>query len=456
MNFKLRATTLLTITTIFNTARVEAQSAIPVFKKAKTSIFFIRTDRGGGTGFCVGKTGLVATALHVIDGAKSVSVSQSGSSKVISNVGLAAVNSDRDLAILRLSSNPCIPLDLANSDKVQTGQRIIVIGNPLALQDIEASISDGLISGVRHMGEKGSVIQVSAPLSPGNSGGPVLNEDGRVIGVVDFKLTEGELLNFAMPSNEVADLLRTSERQRDLFSWSPREHEAYRGTANQVSTVAQELFSKMAKASNTCQLEDSAWTSTYVSGASRWELKHIEKKSFGSIVEGFTVDSHSGRVVPFTQGHSVKGKWDKIGTKIDVSSLTEDDLIGHLTDNWYCFCPSVTSLWREVSVSNDTFQGSPAFKLRVKEPFFDSAITFWIDKSTYYVIGREFVLRGADRPEVINEIFSDFHLVDGFAISFTTYKKGSGPGVTETVSEFQANKGWPDYVFDPPNRSPAP
>jgi S1-C subfamily serine protease len=82
---------------------------------------------------------------------------------------------------------------------------VLVVGNPYGL--FEGSLSDGIISSLRDFPHVGRVLQITAPVSPGNSGGPVVNMSGQVVGVVTFGLKQGQNLNFAMPWFTLARLL---------------------------------------------------------------------------------------------------------------------------------------------------------------------------------------------------------------------------------------------------------
>jgi serine protease Do len=95
-------------------------------------------------------------------------------------------------------------LKLADSDDIQIGERVIAIGNPYGLQ---FSVSDGIVSAVHRQGisELEVYIQTTAALNPGNSGGPLINTQGKVIGINNFKISEGESLGFALESNYIKD-----------------------------------------------------------------------------------------------------------------------------------------------------------------------------------------------------------------------------------------------------------
>ena len=106
-----------------------------------------------------------------------------------------------DLALLKISGD-CDKLSLGDSDKVQVGEKVIAIGNPLGLQ---FSVSQGIVSAIHREGPNGldAYIQTDTPLNPGNSGGPLIDQNGRVIGINNFKIGDSESLGFALESNYI-------------------------------------------------------------------------------------------------------------------------------------------------------------------------------------------------------------------------------------------------------------
>ncbi len=157
-----------------------------------------------GSGFFI-DIGYVATNYHVIKGQKQLYAKSVGDQKRYTIEEIVAIDEKHDLAILRISGpNPPI-LDLENSDKIEIGETIYTVGNPIGL---EGTVSKGIVSSIRDFGS-GTRIQIDAPTSPGNSGGPVLNEKGKVIGVSvsGFQGIGVENLNFAVPSNYLKALL---------------------------------------------------------------------------------------------------------------------------------------------------------------------------------------------------------------------------------------------------------
>src|SRR5690606_4902909 len=107
-----------------------------------------------------------------------------------------AVDADRDLAIIEIDAPGKLPtLPLGNSDIVMPGDSVVVIGNPMRL---DFTVSDGLISSVRPV-DNDVILQISAPISQGSSGGPLFNSFGEVIGVATMVSSEGQNLNFGVP-----------------------------------------------------------------------------------------------------------------------------------------------------------------------------------------------------------------------------------------------------------------
>jgi len=159
-----------------------------------------------GSGFLITKDGYMITNYHVISGAHYVSV-KFEDGKTIEKVYLVAKDQQKDLAVLNISINTPHCFYLGNSDDVKIGEEIMVIGNPLGY--LEGTVSDGIISAIRDFNGK-KYIQITAPVSMGNSGGPLINKKGEVIGVVTAGVPPifGQNLNFALPINYVRDVIK--------------------------------------------------------------------------------------------------------------------------------------------------------------------------------------------------------------------------------------------------------
>ena len=181
-----------------------------IFQEYAAAVVSISSGPGGGTGFFLDRTGLIATNHHVIapaHGPAGLSVKLFDGS-VIERVEVLARDAEDDLALLRVhTERPIKAVDLGDSDATTIGERVVSIGNPLGL---EHTMTDGIVS-ARRMRHGRPFIQTSAPVSPGNSGGPLFNMRGAVIGITTESLSAfglGEGLSFAVPVNVLKRLVR--------------------------------------------------------------------------------------------------------------------------------------------------------------------------------------------------------------------------------------------------------
>lgn len=193
----MRATlTFLLLITMTQVAALDVKS---VFETTRPSVVLIvaydENDQpiGMGSGFFFGDTKTLATNLHVVQNASKLAIKlSSGETGWIDTV--LGVDAGRDLALLQ-SSVPGTPIKAAGR-LPDIGEDILAIGNPSGL---EGTVSTGIISGIRT--EDGSqYFQITAPISPGSSGGPIIDENSEVLGVSTFYLDGAQSLNFAMPA----------------------------------------------------------------------------------------------------------------------------------------------------------------------------------------------------------------------------------------------------------------
>ena len=194
-----------------------SQTPQQIAKSVLTStVLIVMEDANGksissGSGFFI-ERGMIATNLHVVEGVLKGYVKRVGTNKKYPIIGIAAMDSRQDLAILIVSDFGAPILPLGNSDKVQVGESIYVAGNPIGF--LEGTFSNGIVSGVREFRVDSKRIQITAPISKGSSGGPVLNSKGEVIGVAVSTITAGQNLNFAIPSDYLNELLNKVKGQR--------------------------------------------------------------------------------------------------------------------------------------------------------------------------------------------------------------------------------------------------
>ncbi|MFO0634029.1 MAG: trypsin-like peptidase domain-containing protein [Nannocystaceae bacterium] len=179
-----------------------------LFQRWAPSGVTLQVSRGGddgvGTGFVVDARGTIATNHHVVADAERIAVKLFDGTR-IDRVELLDSDADADLALIRVQTDHAlVPVVLGVSDDVVVGETVVVIGNPIGL---EHTLTDGLVS-ARRVYEGKKFIQMSAPVSPGNSGGPVFNRYGDVVGVTVAKLF-GENLNLAVPIDRLKPMIKS-------------------------------------------------------------------------------------------------------------------------------------------------------------------------------------------------------------------------------------------------------
>ena len=161
-------------------------------KLSRGSGFFVESDR-------------IVTNRHVIEGAYRAEV-HSSTGAVYPVKGVLAVDAEGDIALLKIDVTQIRPLPLDKTSP-QEGESVVVIGNPLGL---EGSVTNGIVSAVRDIPTFGRIIQITAPISSGSSGSPVVNMQGQVIGIATLQITGGQSVNFAIPSERISQLQTTT------------------------------------------------------------------------------------------------------------------------------------------------------------------------------------------------------------------------------------------------------
>jgi S1-C subfamily serine protease len=196
---------------------------VQVAKQMGPSVVYIESDIGTGSGFVVGDK-MVLTNLHVIEGAKSLLVKFKDGS-LIELDEVLYVDRPRDIAILHLASAKADSSAKLSRSLPEQGEAIIALGNPAGL---EFSITRGITSAIRDSGylrqkldyssatEPAKWIQTDAAISPGNSGGPLVNKKGEVVGMNTFAVVKnlGQNLNFAISSIDLAEAVRAAKSKK--------------------------------------------------------------------------------------------------------------------------------------------------------------------------------------------------------------------------------------------------
>jgi tetratricopeptide (TPR) repeat protein len=197
--------------TSVNTIAVAQENLPDLVRHVKPSVVSVTTyDAKGeslisGSGFFI-RPGQVMTNLHVVRGAQRAEIKTlEGKGRSYPVAGLLAVDEEADLALLSVD----LPLERSRAALMGTalpeeGERVFAIGNPLRL---EGSVSDGIVSAVRDVPNLGKIIQVTVPISHGNSGSPLFNMKGQVVGIVTVKVTNGQNINLALSSARIVTLL---------------------------------------------------------------------------------------------------------------------------------------------------------------------------------------------------------------------------------------------------------
>lgn len=188
-----------------------------IIENSVKAVVTIKTDVGQGTGFIITSNGYLVTNAHLLSGGKTIESTNYEKEKIPTE--LVGYNAELDVALLKMAGEYDY-LILGNSDETQVGERVIAIGNPLGLQ---FSVTEGIVSGIHRPGinELEAYTQTDAALNPGNSGGPLINKKGEVIGINNFKMGSGESLGFALESNYIKDAVNAislEKLQREILS----------------------------------------------------------------------------------------------------------------------------------------------------------------------------------------------------------------------------------------------
>ena len=221
---------LLIITACVTNIRAETEmiDLKALAKKARPAVMLLIVSDANGkeiatsTGFMVSADGKLITNYHVVRNAAAL-VAKAENGSEFPAMSVLVEDSLNDLALVRIKGRDFAFLSLGAGDNAEVGSRIAVIGSPLGL---EGTLSEGIISAVRVSPEGQRVLQISAAISPGSSGSPVLNAYGEVIGVAAAKRPGGESLNFAAPVKAAKVILaqgETAVAQRSFNEGVPQQ-----------------------------------------------------------------------------------------------------------------------------------------------------------------------------------------------------------------------------------------
>jgi len=199
-----------------------SQAVISVVERVSPSVVHVSDGRGGASGFVIAPDGYVLTNAHVVEHASTAEVTlHDGSTH---RASLSGRDPSTDLAVLRIDDGPAlVSAELGDSDALRVGQLVIAIGDPLGFQ---STVTTGVVSALaRSLHARDgrlieNVIQTDAALNPGNSGGPLVDTSGRVVGVNTAIIPNAQGICFAVPSataRQVAGALIRDGRVRRAY-----------------------------------------------------------------------------------------------------------------------------------------------------------------------------------------------------------------------------------------------
>jgi S1-C subfamily serine protease len=188
------------------------QSTADTFRKSFPAVVLVKQQDGTGTGFLVTRTGRFLTNHHVVEAATNLTVvwrDDENGEELTAPARVLAADPLADVALLAILApgRAFTPLALADSDAVRTGDRVVAIGNPgFGARVLSHTATEGIVSGRNRRVGGRAFFQVSAAVNPGNSGGPLFNDRGQVIGMVTLK-ADLENVGFAVPANDLREFL---------------------------------------------------------------------------------------------------------------------------------------------------------------------------------------------------------------------------------------------------------
>ncbi len=198
----------------YHAGRPDTASITEAAARFAPAVVVVRTPRGLGSGFFVDRRGYLITNFHVIRGERQAVVTRFVREQQVlrrivhQDVRIVAVDAFHDLAVLRIAETdddaPITPVTLAPGDENILGEAVFVIGNPLGL---ERSVTQGVVSQTARNFNGVLFLQTDAPVNPGNSGGPLFNAHGQVIGIINMQIPIMQGLNFAIPVRQARFLL---------------------------------------------------------------------------------------------------------------------------------------------------------------------------------------------------------------------------------------------------------
>lgn len=252
---------LLLLLSFINIITLHSQtlSAEQIYEKVKDAVVVILTYdysdelAAQGSGVVLNDKGYVVTNYHVLSGNERLEIMHG--EEIIPYVDIIGIDVEKDILILKIDEKKFPSLKTGDMKKLKVGQRVYAIGSPLGFEN---TISEGIISGLRSYEEENkNYIQITASISPGSSGGAVVNDKAELIGISTLTAKEGQNLNFAIPIDEVLSVEIGSYSSNNAFKdfeyfdrgYSAAENGNYKDAIKYYTNFI-EIFPNSAKAYN--------------------------------------------------------------------------------------------------------------------------------------------------------------------------------------------------------------
>lgn len=182
------------------------------------SVTVIYTDNGLGSGFAIDKNTIITNA-HVVSGFSTVTVKLYSGKSCVGKV--TKIDKNVDLALIQVDET-LTPLKLVSEDSISIGKEVYAIGAP---EDIPYTMTKGIVSAKNRKIKSHQYIQIDASINSGNSGGPLINENGEVIGINTMKLSEAEGIGFAIGTSTINDFINNTTTQESSNSVDEQEQD---------------------------------------------------------------------------------------------------------------------------------------------------------------------------------------------------------------------------------------
>jgi hypothetical protein len=405
-------------------AQAPPVSAGAIYKQSAPSVVSIegKNEKGivewTGTGFIVAADGKIVTNYHVIRNSKEASV-RLDNGDVYDTVEVLDVDRRKDIALLKIKAIDLRPLRVGSSGAAQIGDVVYSLSNPLGLDN---TLSEGIISGIRQM-DGYRLLQITAPISHGSSGGPLFNAKGEVVGVTTLSLQEGQSLNFAIPIDYARGMLAAPSQPRPLASVYDPEPKAPTESAASPPTTAEAGSSNQDLSKKVGETIDGSWSATTADAKASGHLDfNLIQNSAGQVVGTYTSSQGGGGSIKglltgnnfrFELTQTItgcpgiyKGDGTRIGDNIS-GSYTGSDCLGDRGTGTFTMTRGASTQPATQTTSSTTVQIPDAMRKSLGD-FLVSRLTVWTKQDAQAVMGEPYAHRYAydQAKNVAGDIYS--------------------------------------------------